>query len=377
MSSANAQSLRARITNSNANILSVYLDVDQGKASNLNKHYEIALTSSLKTIAESLAHNVERMEFDAAAAHVRNYAASLKPSCKAIVLFADASGILFTHEFQVEIPTAIYWGKPCVIPYVEALDEFERHIIVVTDKWRARILSVYLGHLETSTEIQDIPHTTHIHATGMDHLEAQARDQRHADENAKKHVKHLIRALESVLLSYPSKRVLLAGNVEALGELFRLLPEALRSKIAGTLHLAMSDSFEKVVAAAAEASLRAERDSEVHSVARLIELAGGKQKAITGTVETMDAVREKKVSCLYYAEGFKAAGKVCVACGAFYPEQSTAPCSSCGSHLEERKDILDLVLIATINSGAQIEQVRGPAAQTLNKVGGIGAMLRY
>jgi hypothetical protein len=72
-----------------------------------------------------------------------------------------------------------------VAPYVEALDEFERQTIVVTDKWRARILSVFLGTLETTTEIQDIPHTTHIHATGKGRLEAQTHDQRHADENTK------------------------------------------------------------------------------------------------------------------------------------------------------------------------------------------------
>jgi hypothetical protein len=377
MATITAQSLRPDVTNSKANVLSVYIDVDQSKAANLNRGYATALESSLKRISAGLAQNVERKEFDAAAAHVRNYVANHARSAKAIVLFADSSGILFSHEANVEMETAVHWGKPHIAPYVEALDEFERYTIVVTDKWRARILSICLGRLETSTEIQDIPHTTHIHATGMDHLEAQARDQRRADENTKWHLKHLVQALESVLAGYPSRRILLSGNVEAVGELFRLLPRTLGPKIAGTLHLSMSDSFEKVVTTAAEAIVRSERNDEVRAVDSLIELAGGKHKAVTGIAETIAAVREKRLSWLYYAEGFRASGKACVACGAVFPEEEKAPCSLCGSHLEDRSDVLDLILIATVNCGARIDQVRGAAAEKLRRAGGIGAILRY
>ena len=371
------QSLRPAITNATGNLLSVYLDTDQSKAANLNKGHERALAAKLKTISEGLAQNVDRKEFDAAARLVQEFVGDRQVSHKALVIFADASRILFSRDFQVEIPTEVQWGKPRVAPYIEALDEFERQTIVVTDKWRARILSVFLGTLETTTEIQDIPHTTHIHATGKGRLETQTHDQRHADENTKKHVKHIIRALESVLASYPSNRIVIGGNPEAVGELFHLLPKGIKAKIAGIGHSSMADSFDKVIETAHQVCIGSERDNEIRSVDHLLEIATQRHKAITGVAGTIDAVRERRPLTLYYAEGLKLPGKSCVACGAIFGTDKSAPCTSCGSHLEASEDLIDQLLVTTLNCGARIEQVRGAAAEKLQTVGGIGAVLRY
>ncbi|HET9219849.1 MAG TPA: host attachment protein [Terriglobia bacterium] len=371
------QSLPPAITNATGNLLSVYLDTDQSKAVNLNKGHERALAAKLKAISEGLAQNVERKEFDAAARLVQEFVGNQQLSSKALVIFADAFRILFFRDFQVDIPTEVQWGKPRVAPYVEALDEFERQTIVVTDKWRARILSVFLGTLETTTEIQDIPHTTHIHATGQGRLEAQTHDQRHADENTKKHVKHIIRALESVLASYPSDRIIIGGNPEAVGELLHLLPKSLKTRIAGTVHSSMADSLEKVIETALQVSIGSERDDEVRAVDHLLEIAGQQHRAVTGVAGTIDAVREHRLLTLYYAEGLKLAGKTCVACGAIYGTNKPAPCTSCGSHLEDSEDLIDQFLVTSLNYGARIEQVRGTAAEKLRNVGGIGAVLRY
>jgi hypothetical protein len=375
--SATAQPLRHGVTNATGNVLSVYLNVDQSNATNLNRGYENALVSDLKVIGDRLSENVDRKDFHAAAALIQALVGSQKPSSKALVVFADSSRVLFSRGLHVDIPTSVHWGKPYVAPFVEAVDEFERCTIVVTNKWQGRVLSVFLGRVETSTEIEDIPHTTHIRATGMDHLEAQARDQRHADENMKKHLKHLLGCLESVLLSYPSGRIVLGGNVEAVSELLRLLPKPLKSRVIGTVHSSMADSLERVVETATEVSARYERDDEARSIANLHELTGQNHKAVTGAAETLSAVRDKRLFTLYYAEGFKLPGRVCVACGSLYTFHQTPPCASCGAHLEDSADMLARVLLAAINCGARIEQVRGEAATKLRNVGGIGAVLRY
>jgi len=370
------QSLPPAITNATGNLLSVYLDTDQSKAANLNKGHERALAAKLKAVSERLAQNVERKEFDAAARLVQEFVGDHQVSQKALVIFADVSRILFSRDFQVDIPTEVQWGKPRVAPYVEALDEFERQTIVVTDKWRARILSVFLGTLETTTEIHDIPHTTHIHATGKGRPEAQTHDQRHADENTKKHLKHIIRALESVLASYPSDRIIIGGNPEAIGELLHLLPKSLKSRIAGIGHSSMADSFEKVIETALQVGIGSERDDEVRSIDHLLEIAA-QHRAVIGVAGTIDAVREHRLLTLYYAQGLKLAGKTCVECGAVYDIEKPPPCTSCGSHLEDSEDLIDQLLVTTLNCGAHIEQVRGAAAEKLRNIGGIGAVLRY
>jgi peptide subunit release factor 1 (eRF1) len=143
------------------------------------------------------------------------------------------------------------------------------------------------------------------------------------------------------------------------------------------VHSAMADSFEKVIETAQQVYFGSERDYEVRSIDRLLEVAAGRHRAITGVEGTINAVRERRLLILHYAQGLKLAGKACVACAALYSTDQPAPCAGCGSHLEESEDLIDQLLVAALNCGSRIEQVRGIAADKLRNIGGIGALLRY
>jgi len=365
------------ITRHAGKILTVYLHTHQGDASNLNRGFETSLASELKDIERLISAPAEQAEFTAAASAIKNLVAGHKPKANSLVLFADATGVLLSREFHVEMPSGTHWGAPHIAPYLGALDEFERYTIVATDKSHARILTVFLGAVESTIEIRDNSRATHIHTAGTDHLESQSQFQRHADENASKHVRHIVRELETATQNRASGRIVIGGNVEAVSELFRTLPKRLRARVTGTLSLSMADSTEHLIKTAQQAQFDAERRFELDGVGRLLEAAGAGRKGVTGLRETLASLGERRILSLYYAEDLQILGKECVDCKALFPADAEEKCAQCGGLLNTSNELLDLILIKALETGAQIEQVRRSAAEKLRTAGSIGAFLRY
>src|SRR6185369_4389327 len=84
-------------------ILSLYLDVDQSNASNLNRNFQSALKDMLRSIELRL-EGAQLEHFSADAARVQDYGSHLELSGKGLVLFADASENFFwSREFQVPV----------------------------------------------------------------------------------------------------------------------------------------------------------------------------------------------------------------------------------------------------------------------------------
>lgn len=371
------QFLDSSVAASADRVLTVYLDTNQGDSKNLNRSFETELASKLKEVAQTITTDTDRQAFAAASALVQQFVTGYKPTGRSLAVFATPSGILQSRGLHVGLETEVRWGRPHVKPYLEALDEFERYILVVTDKWHARLLSVFLGKVEASVDVRDDPHTTHIQTAGMDHLESQTGFQRHADENTRKHIRHVIDELETMLQSHPSNRVIVGGNVEAVAEFFGLLPKNLRSNVVGTVALSMIDSIDHLLKTALQVELKAERDFELKAVERLQVAAGKKNKASTGVHDTLQALREGRILSLYYADGLTVSGKECTSCSALFPDDAGDTCGYCAKELKGTDDLLDSMLLKAIETGARIEQVRGAAADKLRETGSIGALLRY
>ena len=371
------QPLEHAVAESADNVLTVYLKTNQADASNLNRAFETHLASRLKDLAPSIDDDAQRGEFAAACTRVQELVAEHKPGERSLVIFATSDRILLSGGLRVDLETEVHWGRPYIKPYLEALDEFERYIVVVTDKWHARILSVFLGTVEASVDVGDNPRTTHIRSAGMDHLESQSQFQRRADENTRKHIKHVVRELETLIKGRPSNRLIVGGNVEAVAEFLSLLPKQLRAKIVGTAPLSMNDTTEHQVKTALQIDLKAERDTELNEVKRLQEAAGKKNKAVIGIDDTLRALQEERILSFYYAEGFAASGQECGSCTALFSRNAGDTCDYCSNFLKNTEDLLDAILLKALKSGARIELVRGEAAQRLRETGGIGAFLRY
>jgi peptide subunit release factor 1 (eRF1) len=358
-------------------VLSVYLDVDQSKPANLNRGFELAFESRVKTINRRFEEEYEESDFDRCVEDVREVISSYEPRARGLVMFARSAGPIWFREVNVELGTDVHWGAaPYLHPLVEVLDEFETYVVIVADHARSRLYTVRLGSIEKQAEIHAFGNVRHLKASGTDHVLSQSHIQRKADEHVLSHFKRVIEVLEHVLSSNPSSRLVLAGNADATSELFRLLPKSLRNRVAGSAVIAAGAPEREILDRTLALSGRAERVQEVEKIDRLVTSAAKDGKAVVTLPETLKAFNAHRIRELVYAEGFSAAGGVCENCLLLFDSDDVV-CEICGIPVKPADDLIESVIAAALAEGASVEQLRGPAADRLRDFGGIGAFLRF
>ncbi len=129
-------------------VLSVYLDISPDRSA--GRAYLLAYRARIKGLRALLPVG-EHGRFEAAAEQVERYLAEqLVPHHPGVAVFASGEPSYF---FAVPVPTrpfdTVQWGERPVLEPLEALlDDYERVAVLLFDKERARLFSVYLGAIE-------------------------------------------------------------------------------------------------------------------------------------------------------------------------------------------------------------------------------------
>jgi peptide subunit release factor 1 (eRF1) len=358
-------------------VLSVYLDVDQSRAANLNRGFELAFESRIKTIGQGFEEEYEQSDFARCVDDVRKLLYGYEPHARSLVIFARSAGPVWFREVKVAVGTEVHWGAaPYLHPLVEALDEFETYAVVVADRARSRVFTVRLGSIEKQTEIHAFGLVRHLKTAGTDHLYSQSHIQRKADENVLSHFKRVVDYLEHLTNLSPASRLVLAGSPDATSELFRLMPKSMRSRVVGSAVIWAGAPEKEVLDRTLELVSNAERAQEMEKVERLITSAAKGERAVITFPETLTAFNQDRVRELVYAEGFSAAGGVCERCHMMFPAHDVN-CEICGMPVKPAEDLIENTIGRALAEGAAVEQLRGQAAEKLREAGGIGAFLRF
>ena len=130
-------------------VLSVYLNVDQSNAVNLNRGFEVPLKNMLRQMAKTAGTAGRADAFEADAAPVRNFIAEFAPAngTKTLALFSDAAAGLFeTHTFSVPVENEVRWKAwPHLRPLAEAQAFYEPCGVILVDREKARLWVLRLG----------------------------------------------------------------------------------------------------------------------------------------------------------------------------------------------------------------------------------------
>lgn len=358
-------------------VLSLYLDVDQSKPGNLNRGFERTVNQLLKEAERDISNHL-RAEFETNREKVLRFVRDYTPRKKSLVIFSDARrGFWWDRDLPIALPSvARFAPAPYYQPLVEALDEYERYGVVLVDKGRARLFTVYLGDVEEHHQVFDeVPRRTVT--TSTDRLWSQKNLQRHHDQHVHGHVKNVAEKLTELAAQYHFDRLVLGGTVEAVSELQRVLPKALRSRVVGTLSAPITASVSDILAEVQKIEAAAERDRELEIVERLVTTAHKGGNATIGAADTIQAVSEGRVWRLVYARNSMLQGAVCTGCGALYLDAATGSCLYCGGSLEATSQLLDRAIERVLARGGAVEELRGPAAEKLAALGCMGAFLRF
>ncbi|MFN8634286.1 MAG: hypothetical protein U0893_10560 [Chloroflexota bacterium] len=353
-------------------VLTAYVDTSSMRSD--RQAYVLALRDGCKRIRASLGEE-ERDRFERSVRQTEAYVVGTdRRGPPGLAVFASGGDDYF---YAVPLPRRpdeeVSWGeRPALAPLEMMLEECERVAVVLFDKERARIFSVYLGSIEESREVRDeVPAKQ---ATGGWFALAQTRYARHHEDHVLRHAKHTIQELSALLQARPFEHLLIGGPDEALAVLRAHLPRRLRARIAGTLSLGMYARDADVLEATAEAAERIERRVEQTEVEELLDAASTPHVEL-GLRQTLDALNDRRVSVLFIAEGFAGEGGECPACGRV--TVGFGACVMCGTPTRTIGDLRERLIELAGQQGARVELVSGQAATLLAPSDWLGGWTRY
>ena len=144
-----------------------------------------------------------------------------------------------------------------------------------------------------------------------------------------------------------------------------------------SLDLPVDAGRHTVLAARLRIGEEVERNDESRLVEELIsDAARAEQRAVSGLVATLRALRLGRIWRLVYADGFAPPGSRCVNCGMLFEEKPES-CAYCGAAVRPVDDLVEQAAQRMVMSGGKVEHVGGAMPERLGAAGGIGAFLKF
>jgi peptide chain release factor subunit 1 len=339
-------------------VTSFYLDVDAREFPS-PQHVEKALDSLLH------AANIEREQVEKDLSHEASE--SLRADLHKIERFVkkefrrtDTNGLaIFSCSAQdfwevVQLPNpvesrVVFGSRPRVAPIAAFLSHTKPTAILLTDRKRARIITMKGSDVKEWTNLEDRM-IQRSKAGGW----SQMRYQRHADEWAKHHVDHAAELVLRLEQHYPFDWLILGTEVEIESDLKEGLHPYVKDRIIGHIHVRLDASLSEVVERAT--ALREEAEAQLidNLIQQIQEYAGAGGRGTIGLSATIKALNEQKVHILLVQEGFEEPGAECPDCGLLIAERRDT-CPACNEPMKPVENIVESAIQKAFELGSRVE----------------------
>jgi len=369
--------LRRYTPDSDSCILSLYLNVDQSNAANLNRGFETSFESMFRQVFDDQNSNqASKQRFEAECRNIRQFLRDYVPKGKSLVVFSDSKqDFWWQRDVQVGLPSGLRWSpKPWVRPLLVLVEGHDRIAVVLIDKQKARIFAGDSGEIDHQLEIfSDVPnrHST----TGSDRIMSQGQMERDHDNRVQSHAKRAADELSSLVDRLKLEKVVIGGPVEATTVFIGALPKRIQQMVIGTISAPVDAGTDRVMNEVRDVQDKAEQEDEAKIVDAMITAAMKGDKAVLGLSETLFAIQEGRVYRLVVTRDYRAEGKECGSCHVLIAD-GLDNCSFCGGKLDAAPDLINRASHRVLDMGGKIQLVAGEAAAKLADAR-IGALLRF
>lgn len=341
--------------------ISLYLNTDQ----------KILKPESIRTNFRNLLKKLESIFAKKFLAKIRRrFRLRLTKNIRGLVFFVNpVENIFYEYELPRPIETSFFLEKNLhLTPLVRILDEYERYLVIVLDKSKAKIFLIYLGEIEKKEEIKSSFPGKHDMGGW-----SQARYQRHIEEHLRLHLKKIISLLSDLQRQKKFDRLLLAGNIEAISFLKKILPKTLKDKLCGEFKIELFAPEIEILGLTKKIEEKIERQKEKEKIKKWQKFLGKKGRFCSGLNAALKAASQKRILELYLDFDLKKFGYKCLNC--HYLSLTKKICPICSQDNMEKIDLIDKLVQLVLAQNGKVEFVAKD--EQLNKLGGIGARLRY
>lgn len=253
-------------------------------------------------------------------------------------------------------------------PLVPLVGRGEGALVVAVSREQGRIYRLRAGRLEDVADLFEEQLRRHDQGGW-----AQARLQRHVDEQALEHLRVVADELDRLVRGSSRPPVVVVASEDTWSEFGDLVAQETRSAIAGVAHAEAHAGPSELLGAALPVleRWRGEREGEV--VEHWREEVGRNGRACAGWEATLAAASDARIETLLFQDGANGPAKRCPSCGRLALDGERCPLD--GTPLQASDDGLDLAVHKTLAHGGTGWAVR--QRRDLDPVEGVGALLRF
>lgn len=227
-------------------VLTVYLSVQGKKSPNIK-----TLFSELDSLIHCTLSRKQRDDFKNEVGKMKSYLAEEFDSrgTKSIVFFAGNNFFeVFTFEFF--LPSVCIVSKSFFLaPVLEEIKSHSRYMVLLADREKARIFSVYLGRIEELAEFSDGHVPQNVRANERDLYGRSDIIFRHIEDHLHRHLVLISQKAEEFAKGKTIHFIIIGGHREMFEKIKKHLPKNMSKKILGEfvteLNIPIQDVFLK------------------------------------------------------------------------------------------------------------------------------------
>jgi peptide chain release factor subunit 1 len=241
---------------------------------------------------------------------------------------------------------------PLARPMLAVLGEYPRACVLVVNREAAPVWEMYQDEMR---EVQTV--TDPLRKAG-NAAESRPEDriQNRVDEQTKRHFRRAASVIDQLLRSDGYDILVVGGHEYELGEFFRLLPDELRGRVAGTFSADPSATPVAEIRGSAEGVMRRyQHEQDQRLVGHVLELAAAGGLAAVGTEDCLWSGSLSAIDTLLVRDGATLVGVVCDE--SRWLAASGDICPVCGKPTRYAPDVLDELAAAVIETGGSARQI--------------------
>lgn len=353
--------------------ISVYLNTEPN--SHGRDDFDVFLKKPLSAYQKDFAENTaERESFDSDVEKINEFAGKINPSADGVAIFACNGEDEFFQTIQFDVPFEndrfFVFNRPHIYPLARLIDQNPRYAVVLADTNSAHIYVIQRGRIIDEEEIEnEVTNRTEVDGW------SQTRFQRHIDELQKKHAKEIVEELAKTVRDDDIRQIILAGNEEVVIPVLREeLTKDLQDKIVGTVRADVNAPKDELWEKVERVVHQHDTLKDKEKIDFLFEQNYADGFGVTGVENTLKALENGQVQELYLTAKFDEIefieSEVKKILRDYAPgENSEIP------DVKEGRQIADELVRLALDSAERVRFIEDE--NLLEKVGGVGALLRY
>ena len=362
----------AKVEAADAPFISIYLNAE---ANNYGRDdFDAFLKKQLSEHQDKFEeHTPERESFDRDLERIKEYAGKIPASANGVAIFACAGADDFFETIEFDVPFEndrfFVFDKPHIFSLAKLIDQNPRFAVLLADSNTARTYIFQRGRVLENEEIENDKYNR----SDAGEL-SQMRFQRHVDELRKQHIREVVDELDKMVREENITKVVLAGNTEVTIPIVREeLTPFLKDKIVGTVRMTIDTSENEILDEVESAMKQNNTLTDKEKIDELFEENYDEGLGVTGVAETLKALENGQVQELYLSAKFDEIeydeNEIKQILENYATGEDETP------NVKESRQIADELLRLALNSAEKIRFIEDEFL--LEKVGGVGALLRY